>query len=175
MTSHMDAKSIDNDKVADRFEAREGVMLQGLRLYLEHTFAQYLTNDQIGVMVDLLYRLRRRKVGEILNEISVKPVSVNREIRNLFLPNKQLRRDEMALVLYSLAPYSLLSRKDAAVVAKQAFPFFFGSVETINTMFTKLYGLNDYIASLPLIRIPEHSTDSVETVLYDLATNVSHS
>ena len=70
--------------------------------------------------------------------------------------------------MYNLLPYSILNRKDSARLVKLSFPNFFGSVSTINTLFTKLSGLSGYKSNLSIVEISDHSVMGVETFLYEL-------
>lgn len=161
--------NIQNVSNFNEFALKESILSRGMIAYLTYTFGQYLSTDQIELMASAFKALRMRKATSSIQDMEMSPVSADRDIRNHFIPSKQLRRDEAAYVIYRLAPYSFLSRKDAAIFAKKMFPEFFGSVATINTVFTKLTGLPCGFTSLQVIDIPSHTTSGVEEVLIRLA------
>ena len=166
-----DCMTVDmTDNYADSFTNRELTLQTGLKLYLDRAFSEYLDVDQRESLKQQLVNLRNRSATDVVAEMNILPVASTRDIRNIFLPSKTLRRDELALAIYSLAPYSLLSRKEAAQFAKLVFPEFFGSVETINTLFSKLYGMSGYVPSIPLELMPDRTPSAVEEMLYNLAT-----
>ena len=143
-------------------------MFLGLLSCLVSTFAEYLNPEQISLLAENMKRARMREPGSEIDMKHFDVVSTEREIKNSLVPSKCLRRDEAALALYNLLPYSILNRKDSARLVKLSFPNFFGSASTINTLFTKLSGLSDYTSNLSIVEIPDHSIIGVETFLFEL-------
>lgn len=157
------------------FQERESLMEDGLNVYLEMMVGEYLSVDQIDDFVTIMtnFRTRNEKVefsDDLCFEISKESV-----IRNRHLPHKTLRKDELAILFYNLAPYALVSRSCMAKIAKGCFPNFFASIPTINSTFTK-YQLRQETrkgreVSLTISNFSEHSTADVETYLLELALN----
>ena len=154
------------------FQERELIIYRGLLRYVTNCVGEYLTVEQIEKLTKTLRRLRNRQAEVSFDEALCDCITDSREIRNLYIPRKTLRRDEAALLIYNLAPYALLNRRETAQLAKCLFPNFFGAVGTINTMFTKLYGVGGTICEVPKTLIievmPDHSTYTIEKVFYEL-------
>lgn len=161
----LDKQFSDNNESLKR---REQTMFLGLLSCLVSTFAEYLNPEQISLLAENFKRARMRASGSEIDMSHFDVVSTEREIKNSLVPSKCLRRDEAALALYNLLPYSILNRKDSARLVKLSFPNFFGSVSTINTLFTKLSGLSGYKSNLSIVEISDHSVMGVETFLYEL-------
>jgi hypothetical protein len=96
------------------------------------------------------------------------------KLSNRYIPKKSLRKDAAALLIYNLAPYALLSRRETAMMAKRLFPNFFGTVETINASFTKLYASNGKLIDTPrtisIEVMPDHTTYTIERVFLELGS-----
>ena len=152
----------------ESLKRKEQTMFIGLLSCLVSTFAEYLNPEQISLLAENMKRARMREPGSEIDMKHFDVVSTEREIKNSLVPSKCLRRDEAALALYNLLPYSILNRKDSARLVKLSFPNFFGSASTINTLFTKLSGLSDYTSNLSIVEIPDHSIIGVETFLFEL-------
>lgn len=152
----------------ESLKRKEQTMFIGLLSCLVSTFAEYLNPEQISLLAENMKRARMREPGSEIDMEHFDVVSTEREIKNILVPSKCLRRDEAALALYNLLPYSILNRKDSARLVKLSFPNFFGSASTINTLFTKLSGLSDYTSNLSIVEIPDHSIIGVETFLFEL-------
>ena len=152
----------------ESLKRKEQAMFIGLLSCLVSTFAEYLNPEQISLLAENMKRARMREPGSEIDMKHFDVVSTEREIKNSLVPSKCLRRDEAALALYNLLPYSILNRKDSARLVKLSFPNFFGSASTINTLFTKLSGLSDYTSNLSIVEIPDHSIIGVETFLFEL-------
>lgn len=152
----------------ESLKRKEQTMFIGLLSCLVSTFAEYLNPEQISLLAENMKRARMREPGSEIDMKYFDVVSTEREIKNSLVPSKSLRRDEAALALYNLLPYSILNRKDSARLVKLSFPNFFGSVSTINTLFTKLSGLSGYKSNLSIVEISDHSVMGVETFLYEL-------
>ena len=154
------------------FHEREQVIYRGLIRYVTGCLGEYLTAAQIESVAITLRALRNRQADVAFDENLCCCVTNEREVRHQYIPRKTLRRDEAALLLYNLAPYALLNRKETAQLAKCLFPNFFGAVATINTMFTKLYSVDGTVSETPktlaIEVMPDHSTYTIEKVFYEL-------
>ena len=162
------------------FHEREQVIYRGLIRYVSGCLGEYLTASQIESLAVTLRALRNRQADVACDESLCQCITDEREVRHQYIPRKTLRRDEAALLLYNIAPYALLNRRETAQLAKCLFPNFFGSVATINTMFTKLYSADGTVSEVPktlaIEVMPDHSTYTVERVFYELGKidNESH-
>lgn len=154
------------------FHEREEVIYKGLIRYVSGSLGEYLTALQIESLAVTLRALRKRQADVAFDESLCQRITDEREVRHQYIPRKTLRRDEAALLLYNLAPYALLNRKETAQLAKCLFPNFFGAVTTINTMFTKLLGADGTVCEAPkslmIEMMPDHSTSTIEKVFYEL-------
>lgn len=159
------------------FLERENLMTKGLFRYLDCVVGEYLTPEQIRVLVKMLQDLRYRPAEVNFSGDLCEVVSEDTHIRNRFIPRKTLRKDHMAVVLYNLSPYALLSRQATAAMAKCAFPNFFSNVSTINSTFTKYVNLGtDTAQSQVLIKnFPVHNTDDIENLLITLGIEATNS
>ena len=103
-----------------------------------------------------------------------KPATFNNLKLNDLIADAVERKDEAALLIYNLAPYALLSRRETAMMAKRLFPNFFGTVETINASFTKLYASNGKLIDTPrtisIEVMPDHTTYTIERVFLELGS-----
>lgn len=159
-----------DNSIKETFALKESQLHAGLIVFLTYSLAQYLTPEQIASIADSLRKTRCRNASQQIEELGILPVSTSREIRHMQLPVKQIRRDELAYVIYKLAPYAVMTRKEAAVFSKLLFPEFFGSVATINTLFTRLEGVPDGLSNIKIYEVPRHTTVGVEEMLTNLAS-----
>ena len=87
-----------------------------------------------------------------------------------------MRKDELAALIYSVAPYALLTRRQAAAMAKCAFPNFLASVGTINSTFTKFtspeYATPSRPMSLVASSLPNMTTEEFEKLLYEYGKQI---
>lgn len=154
------------------FHQREQVIYRGLVRYISGCLGEYLTVQQLEGLAVTLRSLRNRQADVSFDESLCQCITDERDVRHLYIPRKTLRRDEAALLLYNLAPYALLSRRETALLAKCLFPNFFGSVATINAMFTKLYSVDGTISetlqTLTIEVMPDHSTYTIERIFFEL-------
>lgn len=154
------------------FEKKEKVMKTGLKRYLAQNIGEYLTDEQMESFVGLLETVRKRPVTEPFSEKYCRCISESSELRNRFIPAKTMRKDELSILFYNLAPYALLSRREASIMAKCAFPNFFASPATINSTFTK-YLLASMTCTgkkitLAITNIADHSPEYLEWLLINL-------
>ena len=151
------------------FLERERLMLLGLNRYIDNIAGEYFTDVQIKALVDMLNELRFRPAEINFSKSLCRVVTDEKTIRHRFIPRKTLRKDELAIFIYNLAPYALLSRNAAAAMAKEAFPNFFSSVGTINSTFTKYLGSDTtgagHTLPLTITNLPFHSTIEFEKLL----------
>ena len=159
-----------NVSTIGNFATREAQLSGGLLMFLAYSFSSFLTQEQLAALAEAFQKVRMRPADASIEALDIPPVSMSREIRDLMIPAKQIRRDEAAYVIYKLAPYALMSRKETAVFAKKLFPEFFGSVATINTIFTRLEGVPDGLSNIQVYDVPKHTTVCVEEVLSNLVS-----
>ena len=154
------------------FQEKEDSIFRGLLKYIGDSLGEYLTVDQVVLLAQTLRRLRNRPAEVEFSEDLCSLISDDAEIRNRYIPRKILRRDECSVLFYNLAPYALLGRKHASILAKMAFPNFFASAATISSTFTKFSKIPgseiETISPLSIAPFPEHSTNAVELILFNL-------
>ena len=175
----MNQEQIKNliDRCAMSFEEREELMYEGLQIYLAKGFSEYFDQDQLERMAQMLRRFRTRAKDIDYSHELAEVISDETVISNRFIPRRTIRKEELAILLYNICPYALLGRFKTAMLAKDAFPNFFSSVGTVNTTFTKYTNIpgslleKNILASVPAF--PEHTVESVELILIELAKNYS--
>lgn len=158
----------------ETFPVRETTLQNGLRIYLRCTVGEYFTDEQIQRLCDTLRALRMRPTDiSSFPRNLCKVVSNKGEIKSRFIQRKSLRKDELAILLYNIAPYALLNRKETALMAKSTFPAFFASTGTIYSTFTKYLNApvtergNDIYFTIT--NLPYHSTVKLEEDLIKLS------
>jgi hypothetical protein len=154
------------------FLEREQIIFRGLVRYVTGCLGEFLTASQVEDLAVTLRTLRSRQADVAFDESLCRCITEEREVRHRYIPRKALKRDEAALLLYNIAPYALLTRRETAQLAKCLFPNFFGSVPTIYTLFTRMYNADGSVSeaprSLAIEVMPDHSTGTVERVFYEL-------
>lgn len=144
----------------------------GLQRYVDNMVGEYLTEQQMSILCESLRKLRYRTDDNSMFDGGCAVVYEGKCIKNRFIPRKELRKDEMAILLYNIAPYALLSRIQTARFAKCSFPNFFASVATINSTFTKhMYpegSISAHSIPLQITNFRTHSPKEVENVLMGL-------
>lgn len=159
------------------FEARELTIMTGIKVYLRCTVGEFLTDDQIQRLCDNLSMLRMRPREGNFPSYALKIVSQQPIIRSRYIPRKMLRKDELAVLIYNLAPYSFLTRKETAFLAKGSFPCFFSKSSTIYGTFTKYLGSpitergNEIFFTIT--NFPFHSTVKLEEEMIKLALEIN--
>jgi len=161
------------------FSIRETTILSGIRIYLRCVVGEYFTSDEIERFCENLLVMRKRPADCSFPYNLVKVVSRHGEIRSRFIPRKTLRKDELAILIYNLAPYSFLNRKESALFAKYSFPCFFSKPSTIYGTFTKYLGApmtdrgNELYLSIT--NFPFHSNVKLEEEMIRLAVDMNDS
>lgn len=159
------------------FEEREDLMYEGLQIYLAKRLSEYFEQEQLERLAVMLRRFRTRPKDVSYSHDLAEVISEEKVIANRFIPRRAIRKDELAILLYNIGPYALLGRFQTAMLAKDAFPNFFPAIRTVNSTFTKYTKIpgslieKDMIGSVPTF--PEHSVESVELILIELAQNYS--
>lgn len=163
----------DSIKPVLPFLERENLMTKGLFRYLDCVVGEYLTEEQIKTMVKMFQNLRYRPADVNFSVDYCEVVSDDKNIRNRFIPRKTMRKDHLAVLLYNLSPYALLSRQSTAVMAKYAFPNFFSNVSTINATFTKFVNIaaDTSYTQVLITNFPMHNTEDLENLLINLGLN----
>lgn len=160
-------------------EHREQTIFGGLLCYLKSAFGEYLTSEQILNMATSLRKVRNREFDSSIEKLTLSPVTDAHRLGSFVTPCKCMRKDELALMIYNLAPYALLNRKEAAFIAKAMFPNLFASVATINSTFTKYYSVDGGVVDVPqsfsVITLPDHTTETIEHVCYELGKQFNQS
>jgi len=161
-------KSAKVEKI-EELRKREDLMFVGLKRYLEENVGDYLDPDQIDTLADMLRECRTRRGGNTFPAELVRVISEDTDIRHLVVPMRKLRKDEMATLMYNLSPYSMLSRKNVAIMCKECFPNLFASLGTINSMFTR-YGKPALTNAghHTKVRVEIMDPDTLEDYLYKL-------
>lgn len=173
-----DSQNISSDErlVLISFEERERIILCGLKGYLTNVAGEYFTEDEITRFIQMLHNLRHRPERLSFSKDLCICVTASDALKNRYIPRKRMRKDELAALVYSVAPYALLTRRQAAAMAKCAFPNFLGSVGTINSTFTKFNLSADNFASRPMSLVasslPNMTTDELEKMLYDYGKKI---
>lgn len=165
-------------RALETFPVREATLQNGLRIYLRSTVGEYFTDEQIQRLCDTLRALRMRPVDVSFPRNLCKVVTNKGIISNRFIQRKSLRKDELAILLYNIAPYALLNRKETAMMAKATFPAFFASTGTIYSTFTKYLNApvtdrgNDIYFTIT--NLPYHSTVKLEDELIKLSVEYNN-
>lgn len=123
--------------LAEAFMNKEDLIARGLTIYLNNVAGEYLDEGQIESLIQVMRTFRTRSQKDEFLDSACVPISEEQSIHHRFLPHKMLRKDELAILFYNLAPYALVSRMNMAKIAKASFPNFFASIATINSTFTK--------------------------------------
>jgi len=161
------------------FPVRETTILSGIRIYIRCVVGEYFTSDEIDRFCENLLVMRKRPAEGSFPYHLVKVVTRKGEIRSRFIPRKALRKDELAILIYNLAPYSFLNRKESALFAKYSFPSFFSKPSTIYGTFTKYLGApmtdrgNELYLSIT--NFPFHSNVKLEEEMIRLAVDLNYS
>lgn len=160
-------------------EHREQTIFGGLLCYLRSAFSEYLTSVQILNMATSLRQVRNREFASSVEKLIIAPVTDADRLGSFVTPCKAMRKDELALILYNLAPYALLNRKETAFLAKAMFPNLFASIATINSTFTKYYSPDGAALDMPhsfsVVVMPDHTAETLEHVFYELGKQFSQS
>ena len=162
---------MDNMLTLD-FQERESIIFSGLKIYIRGCIGEYLTQEQADELAETFRRFRQRPAEMGFTKDLCKPLTTDKVIRSLYLPNKRLKKEECAIFFYNVAPYALLRKNDTARLAKNLMPNFFSSEVTIYTSFTRRASMTvSELAKecgITVSNIPEHTTAHVERVFFDL-------
>lgn len=162
------------------FEEGEKLMFDGLQVFLTKTAGQYLTDNEIKRLSMMLRRFRTRPSNVSYSTDLCEVITDENVLVHRYIPRKCMRKDEFAMLLYSLSPYALLNRKQTAMMVKAAFPGFFSSIATINSTFTKLssppgsnvWTLSSFSFGFP--SFPQHTVKCVETFLMEIGKRINN-
>lgn len=157
------------------FEEREEIIFAGLKVYINGCLGEYLDENQINLLADLLRKFRNRPAEVEFADSYCFPVSKERSIRHKFILRKTLRKDECAIFFYNVGPYAILNRNQTARLAKKVMPNFFSSEITINCSFTRHANLSTSelakVSGLTIENLPSHTTAHVERTFFELGLN----
>lgn len=160
------------------FQQKEDLLSKGLSLYLDAVVGEYFDEKQIQSLPSVMKDFRTRSADVDFSEEFCKEISPYDILRNRFLPHKTLRKDELAILFYNLAPYALVSRCCMSKIAKSCFPNFFASASTINSTFTKYQFKQETSkgreVSLTISNLSERSTAEIEGYFLELALNTDN-
>ena len=155
------------------FAEREKYIKRGVLVYLNSLLGEYLSDDQITSLTEMLHDIRVRPAEVEFDSSLCRIISLESEIHNRYIPRKLLRKDEAAVILYNLAPYAMINRTQTATMAKLCFPNFFASAATINSTFTKFQNthriLDESHLSLTIEGLFVRTTEELEVLLIELA------
>lgn len=154
---------------------REDLTFAGLKIYTQSCLGDYLDSKQLELLTEILRKFRSRPAEvDFCDEYCV-PVSLESTLRNIQVPRKTLRKDECSIYFYNVAPYSMLTRKQTARLAKKLFPKFLASENAIDSYFTRHTNLSSkdesYLSDLSIINLPKHTTIHVENLFFELGYN----
>lgn len=154
------------------FAYREEVIFSGLKCYMKSLLGEYLDESDLQHLADALRTLRNRPYGASVDDLGLEPVTEALRIGSLIIPSKSVRKDELALVFYNLAPYAVLTRRETAQFAKAMFPNLFASVSTICSTLTKFYAADGSLSEIPqsfsVVVLPDHTPETMENICYEL-------
>lgn len=88
------------------FEERESKMFEGLLIYLRNSIGDYLPQEKIVSFALSLKNLRNRPADMGFSNELCEVLSMESKLSNRYIPRKSLRKDEAALLIYNLAPYT---------------------------------------------------------------------
>ena len=168
--------SSDEHLVMTTFKERERLILCGLKRYLTNVAGEYFTEEEINRFLKMLQNFRHRPENLSFSKNLCLCVSSSDVLKNRFIPRKRMRKDELAALIYSVAPYALLTRRQAAAMAKCAFPNFLASVGTINSTFTRSTDSGQLLTVRPMSMVasslPNMTTDELEKMLYNYGKQI---
>ena len=155
------------------FFERERLIQKGLKSYLFCLVGDFFSETELDAMIATLHDLRTRPADVAFSCKLCHVVTEANEVRNRYIPRRFLRKEELAVLLYSLSPYALLNRQQTAAMAKCMFPNFFATTMTINSLLTKLLNRrvenNDGQLSLTIDHLTVHSSLELEVLLIEFA------
>lgn len=151
------------------------LLYNGLIRYIASNLSEYLNFDQIIKLANALQFIRKGGEIDMLSRNS--QITDSSTLKSLYTPRKSLRKDELALILYNLAPYAIMNRRETSLFSKYMFPNFFASAATIYSTFTKFYSTDGSVCVLPksinAVVMPDHSTSTLEDYCRSLVMNPS--
>lgn len=155
------------------FLEREKLIQRGLKSYLFALVGDFFSESELDAIISTLHDLRTRPADVAFSSKLCHVVTEANEIRNRYIPRRFLRKEELAVLLYSLSPYALLNRQQTAAMAKCMFPNFFATTMTINSLLTKLLNRrvenNDGQLALTIDHLTVHSMSELEVLLIEFA------
>lgn len=156
---------------------RENIIFSGVVRYIRTCINEYLPDESIIHLAQSLRIVRKSSAPLTLTNIGLTPVTEADSLNCLQVSRKVMRNDELALLLYNLAPYALMKRKEIAEFAKMMFPNIFSSAATIYSTFTKFYAADGTVLPVPdtfsVIVMPDHSPATIENVCFELGSIVN--
>ena len=165
---------MENLKICSPKE-REDLIYAGLKIYTRSCMGDYLETKQMDMLADILKKFRSRPAEIDFCEEYCSPISTEKILRNIQVPRKTLRKDECAIFFYNVAPYSLLTRRQTALLAKRLFPNFFAGLNAIDSYFTRHINLSskeeEYKSDLSIVNLPKHTTAHIENLFFELGYN----
>ena len=166
---------IMNEEYTCTFEEKESIIYSGLLVYLTSQLGEYLTEQQIELMAQVLKKFRTRPADVEFNDSYCKVITNDPDVRNMMIPRKKLRKDEGAILFYNVSPYALLTRNQTARLAKKLMPRFFATEKTINSSFTRYVNISESSiarqSGITIENLPHHTTSHVEKVFFELGMN----
>lgn len=160
------------------FKEREDMIFSGLKVYINGCLGEYLDENQINLLADLLRKFRNRPAEVEFADNYCCSITKERSIHHKYIPRKKLRKDECAIFFYNVGPYALLNRNQTARLAKKTMPNFFSSEITINGCFTRRANLSTSelarVSGLTIENLPSHTTAHVEMIFFELGLNNSN-
>ncbi len=101
--------SSDEHLVMTTFKERERLILCGLKRYLTNVAGEYFTEEEINRFLKMLQNFRHRPENLSFSKNLCLCVSSSDVLKNRFIPRKRMRKDELVALIYSVAPYALLT------------------------------------------------------------------
>ena len=89
-----------NEEYTCTFEEKEAIIYSGLLVYLTSQLGEYLTEQQIELMAQVLKKFRTRPADVEFNDSYCKVITNDPDVRNMMIPRKKLRKDEGAILFY---------------------------------------------------------------------------
>jgi len=97
----------------------------GLKLYIEECFQEYLDREQMDVLFKDIVRVHLRKQEVSISDLTLLPVSRSGEIRSRTVQTKLLKKCNLYSFIHNMAGFLHLTRREAASLLKKLFPAVF--------------------------------------------------
>lgn len=122
------------EQPAAKSEVRHRRLDKGFRAYVRQCFEEYLSPAELELLVNMLVAIRDRDPDEKLTEKALRQICVDDILRSRHMASRTLRKYNLYAFAYNLTGYLNISRREAAMMLKTAFPnvFLCSSIHSID-------------------------------------------